>query len=60
MDTNTSISTNKGLELRLDMKDNRKCIAISLPILTWDHSFLNIEANLGSVYRNDKLKYLAS
>ena len=40
------IGTNNGLKSRLDMKDNRKCIIISLPTSTWD---VAIEANSGSV-----------
>ena len=31
------------------MKDNSKCITISLPTSTWSHCFVGIEANLGSV-----------
>ena len=33
----------------LDMKDNSKCITISLPTSTWSHCFVDIEVNLGSV-----------
>ena len=40
-----SISTKNGLKLRLDMKDNGKCITISLPTSTWSHRFVDIEAS---------------
>ena len=40
---------NNGLKARLDMKDNSKCITISLPTSTWSHCFVDIEVNLGSV-----------
>ena len=32
------------------MRDNRKCIAISLPASTWSHCFVGIEVKSGSVY----------
>ena len=31
------------------MRDNSKCITISLPTSTWSHCFVGIEVNLGSV-----------
>ena len=39
-----------GLKSRLDMKDNKKCITISLSTLTWNHCFVDIEGNSGSVH----------
>ena len=45
-----SIGTNSGLKLKLDMKDNSKCITISLPTSTWSHCFVGIEGNSGSVH----------
>ena len=45
-----STGTNNGLKSRLDMKDNSKCITISLSTSTWSHCFVGIEVNLGSVY----------
>ena len=42
--------TNNGLKLRLDMKDNRKFITISLPTSTWSQCFVGFEAYSGSVY----------
>ena len=32
------------------MRDNSKCITISLTTSTWSHCFVDIEASLGSVY----------
>ena len=43
------LGTNNGLKSRLDMKNNRKCITMSLSS-TWSHCFVDIEANLESVY----------
>ena len=31
------------------MRDNRKCITISLSTSTWSHCFVDIEVNWGSV-----------
>ena len=44
------IGTNKGLKSWLDMRDNSKCITISVPTSTWSHCFVGIEGNLGRVY----------
>ena len=35
------------------MRDNRKCITISLPASTWSHCFVGTEANSGSDYGAD-------
>ena len=44
------LGTNNGLKSRLDMKNNRKCITMSLSS-TWSHCFVvGIEANFESVY----------
>ena len=48
-----SIDTNNGLKSRLDMKDNRKCITISLSTSIGNHCFVGIGVNSGSVYRKD-------
>ena len=48
-----SIGTKNGLKSRLDMKDNKKYITISLPTSTWSHCLVSFEANLGSVYWKD-------
>ena len=44
-----SIGMNNSLKSRLDMKDNSKCITISLSTSTWSHCFVDFEVNLGSV-----------
>ena len=44
------IGANNSLKSRLDMKDNRKCITTSFTISIWNHFFLSVEANLGSVF----------
>ena len=41
---------NKDAKLRLDMKDNGKCITTSLSTSTWNHCFMGIEENWRSVY----------
>ena len=41
------------------MRDNRKCITISLPTLTWSHCFVGNKENLGSVYFMEKCQVLA-
>ena len=33
------------------MKDNRKCITISLQASIWNHCLVGIEENLGGVYQ---------
>ena len=46
----SQISMNKDAKLRLDMKDNGKCITTSLSTSTWNHCFMGIEENWRSVY----------
>ena len=41
---------NNSLKLRLHLKDNRKCITISLSTSIWNHCFAGIEGNSGGVY----------
>ena len=37
------------MKLRLDMKNNRKCITISLPASIWNHCFVGIEVREVSI-----------
>ena len=50
----------KGINNRfksvLDMRDNRKCITISLSTSIWSHCFMGIEESLGSVFSNSKIR----
>ena len=45
------MDTNNDLKSRLDMKDNSKCITISLTTSIGNHCFVGIEGNSGSIYQ---------
>ena len=44
-----SIGKNNSLKSRLDMKDNSKCITISLSTSTWSHCFVSIVVISGRI-----------